>query len=189
MSRTSVLVSLIAALGLALGLSGSAFASTSGQVSVDVVAGPMIYTISDLELEPVFYSDEQGATFGTIQIQVNGNGNVSGWQMTVEATEDFAYEGTAEDARAIPASNLSLTQAQAPLHTAGQIIDTTYGPVATSSSGSLGTALPVVISAAGYGSGSYTQNLDVSLVIPAHTKVGTYTGAVTVSASSAPGIT
>jgi hypothetical protein len=156
-------------------------------VSVEVVAGPLAYSIEDASLDPVIYSEQDRTTSGTLQIHVNGNGNVGGWQLTIQATGDFAYVGNAEQADTIPANNLSLTSTNAPAHAAGQPIDNTHGPVATGNTGSLWAGLPVATSAAGYGSGSYSQALGVNLVIPAYAPVGTYTGIVTVMASAAPG--
>jgi hypothetical protein len=43
-----------------------------------------------------------------------------------------------------------------------------------------------MITTAAFGQGTYTQDLSVSLVVPASSKVGTYTGTLTTTASSTP---
>ena len=52
--------------------------------------------------------------------------------------------------------------------------------------GTLGSARKVVQATAGYGSGSYSQVLNVSLNVPGNSRPGTYTGGLTTTISSAP---
>ncbi|CAN5461824.1 hypothetical protein BH20CHL6_BH20CHL6_15370 [soil metagenome] len=52
--------------------------------------------------------------------------------------------------------------------------------------GTLDSARKVVQANAGYGEGTYTQDLGVSLLIPAQSRAGTYTGTLTTTISAAP---
>ena len=51
---------------------------------------------------------------------------------------------------------------------------------------SIGRGRKVVQANAGYGLGTYTQALDVSLTIPAQSRAGTYTGTLTTTIAAAP---
>ena len=56
----------------------------------------------------------------------------------------------------------------------------------TSPVGTLDTPRQVLYATAGYGNGSYTQALNVSLTIPELSRVGTYTGTLTTTITAAP---
>ena len=56
----------------------------------------------------------------------------------------------------------------------------------TSPFGSLATPRKTLVATAAYGAGTYTQALGVTLTIPAMSRVGTYTGTLTTTITSAP---
>ena len=56
----------------------------------------------------------------------------------------------------------------------------------TSPIGTLDTARKTLVATAAYGAGTYTQALGVTLTIPAMSRVGTYTGTLTTTITSAP---
>lgn len=112
-------------------------------------------------------------------------GTGAGWKVTVLAS-DFAYSG-ANSGTAIPAANLALTSSGTPAVTAGQAVDPTGGPNAVTLSGTFDAALKVINATAGFGQGTYQQVLGVNLTVPAQSRVGTYTGTLTVTVTSGPG--
>jgi hypothetical protein len=52
--------------------------------------------------------------------------------------------------------------------------------------GALNVAVTTTGANPGFGSGSYTQDLDVSLIIPAQSQTGLYQATLTVAISAAP---
>jgi hypothetical protein len=57
---------------------------------------------------------------------------------------------------------------------------------ASSPVGTLDTARKVLQANAGHGKGNYSQALDVSLIVPADSVAGTYTGTLTVTITAGP---
>lgn len=191
MNLKNRLATVAAASIFALSMGTAAYAeSHTGKVTQEITAGTITYSIVGTDLETVRYSEIDTTSSGTLQLQVNGHGNLDGWTLTVQASSPFVYNGDSKNGEDLPADHLSLTTANAPVYVAGQQVDSTHGPkaVAAGGSGSLGSPVSVITSSAGYGSGSYTQDLDVSLMIPAYSQAGTYSGEVTVSTGSAPGM-
>ena len=84
--------------------------------------------------------------------------------------------------------NFALTSADTPVATAGQAVDGTNGPKVptTSPVGALDSARKVIQAEAGFGQGTYTQALGISLTIPGQTQAGTYVGTMIVTAADAP---
>ena len=56
----------------------------------------------------------------------------------------------------------------------------------TSPLGTLDTARKTLSATAAYGAGTYTQDLGITLAIPAMSRVGVYTGTLTTTITSAP---
>lgn len=189
MNLKTKLATIATASMFALSLGTAAMAQTStGSVTQKVLAGNPTYSISGATLSTVQYADTVTYGDGDLTLDFNGHGNLNGWTLSVQATKDFEYGGTSAARQDIPASNLLLVSADAPVYVEGQEIDTVNGPIAsTASEVSLGESVAVSSSNTNYGSGSYTQNLNVKLEVPAYSQVGTYTGEVTVSTSAAPG--
>lgn len=109
-----------------------------------------------------------------------------GWNVT-EQTSALVYSGPNHGA-SIPAANLSIASVEAPVaQTGSQPIDPTGGPKPPASpAGSLDTPRMVLHANSGYGAGTYTQGIALSLSIPADTRAGTYTATLTTTISSGP---
>ena len=110
--------------------------------------------------------------------------------MTIQ-TSAFVWTvgtGGASSGTNIPAANFSLTSAAAPAMTAGQAVDGTGGPKVPGASpvGTLDSPRKTVNANTTFGNGTYTQALGISLLIPAQSAAGTYTGTLTTSITAAP---
>lgn len=181
-----LLISLVAAVAL------SAFATTAfaaDTVTQNVTAGTRTASVADLTLTAVTYSHTaQTQTGGMTLTADDSTGSGAGWNVTVLSSA-FVYSGT-NGGTNIPAANFSLTSAAAPAMTAGQAINVTVGngPAVPTVSpvGTLDTAKKTVQAGVGYGQGTYTQALGVSLAIPAQSRAGTYTGTLTTTIAAAP---
>lgn len=178
----------VAGAALASVMVGSLFASpalAADAVTQEVTGGSYTASVADLALTAVSYSHSEQTQTGTMVLSADDStGTDAGWNVTV-MTSDFAKTG---GGTAIPAANFALTSAAAPTMTAGQAIDATGGPKVptTSPVGTLDAAKKVEQADAGFGKGTYAQDLGVSLTIPAQTLAGTYTGTLTTSITSAP---
>jgi hypothetical protein len=119
----------------------------------------------------------------------DSTGSGAGWNVTIQVSS-FVWVGTANGGTDIPASAFALTTAAAPTFVAGQAIGLALstGPQVppTSPLGSLSTPRKTLVATAAYGAGTYTQALGVTLTIPAMSRVGTYTGTLTTTITSAP---
>jgi hypothetical protein len=115
-----------------------------------------------------------------------------GWNVTLVASS-FAYSGP-NSGTAIPAANLAITNAHAPIRVSGQAIDATHGPRTTNVTGALNVARKTLqadgptgtIILTYYGIGTYQQAIDVNLVVPGLSRAGTYTTTLTVTISAGP---
>jgi len=161
--------------------------AAANQVTQTINAGTRTASIADLSLSAVNYSHSSQSNTGTMALTADdSSGTGAGWNVTVQSSA-FVYSGP-NGGTNIPAANFSITNAGAPTRTAGQNVDVLGGPSAplVGSTGSLEVARKTVSALVGYGQGTYTQNLDVSLTIPALSRVGTYTGTMTVTISAGP---
>jgi hypothetical protein len=88
------------------------------------------------------------------------------------------------------AAKFALTTAAAPVKVSGQAVSVALstGPQVppTSPLGTLDTPRKVLVATAAYGAGTYTQDLGVTLTIPAMSRVGVYSGTLTTTITSAP---
>ncbi|CAN5115711.1 hypothetical protein BH23CHL1_BH23CHL1_20870 [soil metagenome] len=179
----------MAGLGLATMLTVSmampAFAATN-DVSGTVTAGAITQSIAEVNIGTVATSSSGSSIAGSMILTVDdGRGTGVGWSTTVLAGP-FAHNGGGP---AIPATDFALTTAALPGFVAGQEINTTSGPrvpTAVSPLGALSTERTVLDSLVNFGAGKYTQALGVTLTVPAYTKTGIYTGAMTVTNAAAP---
>jgi len=147
----------------------------------------LIASVADLSLPAVTYSHGPQTSTGTMTLTAEDTGVVGlGWNVTVVASS-FVYSG-GFGGSAIPAANLALTSAAAPVLVSGQAIDPTGGPKvpATSPLGALDVARKVLQTEVLYGAGRYTQALGVSLTIPAQSRAGTYSSTLTTTISQGP---
>jgi hypothetical protein len=173
-------------------LATTAFAADT--VTQSVTAGTRTASVADLGLGAVAYSHTAQTPTGSMTLTVDDStGSNAGWDVTIQ-TSAFVYSGANGGAN-IPAANFSLTSAAALTATAGQAVDAVNGPAVPSATtnpvggspvGTLDSARKTVAANLAYGNGTYTQGLDVSLLIPAQSAAGTYTGTLTTTVTAAP---
>jgi WxL domain surface cell wall-binding len=177
----SFALTILVALGAALPVFA---ADTITQV---LTGGTRTASVANLTLGALTYAHANQTNTGNMTLTADDStASGAGWNVTI-LSSSFAYTG-ANGGSAIPAVNFSITTANAPAMTAGQAVDVTNGPMvpASASTGTLDSAHKVIQANAGYGLGSYTQDLAVSLVVPGQSRAGTYTGSLTTTISSAP---
>lgn len=163
----------------------SAFAAD--QITATVNGGTRTASVANLNLPAVNYSHSAQPSSGTMALTADDStGTGAGWNVTILSSA-FVYSGSNGGSN-IAASAFSLTSAAAPVMTAGQAVDATNGPKvpATSPVGTLDVTRKTVQANAGYGLGTYTQDLGVTLTIPAMSRAGTYTGTLTTTIAAAP---
>ena len=185
-SRRSLSIVLAVTATMALALPVAA----ADSVTQAVTAGTRTASVADLTLASVAYSHSARTSTGSMTLTADDStGSGAGWNVTVLSSA-FAHSGT-DRTKDISAANFALTTAAAPVRTAGQAINVTAGngpavPTTPSPIGTLDSARKVVQAGVGYGQGTYTQALGVSLTIPAYSAAGTYTGTLTTSIIAAP---
>lgn len=150
------------------------------------VRAALTASVADLTLPAVTSAHVAQTSQGTMTLTVSDSAPGAGWNVTILASA-FAYSG-ANGGTSIPAANLSITEARAPVVVDGQAIDPSGGPKvpAAGATGTLDVTRKTIQADVGYGGGTYTQALAVSLVVPADSRAGTYTASLTVTASAGP---
>jgi hypothetical protein len=183
-------------LGLGVATAALLLASATGTtLAVDIVTqeitgSGMTASVADLTLADVPYQNAEHAVTGTMVLTAADNrGTPAGWNVTIQSSA-FVWAGEFAGGTNIPASAFALTSAAAPVLVSGQVVNpaANTGPQApaTLTFGSLATPRKVLHATAGYGAGTYTQDLGVTLTIPALSRAGTYTGTLTTTITSAP---
>jgi hypothetical protein len=183
--RLAAVAATVGAAGLMLATATPALADNT--VVQEVTGASRTASVADLTLAPVTTAHTSQTNTGTMVLTADDStGSGAGWNVTIQSSA-FVYSGSNGGSN-IPAANFALTSAAAPSRVAGQAIDATGGPKVpdTSPVGTLDTARKTVQANANFGQGTYTQNLGVSLIIPAESRVGTYTGTLTTTISSGP---
>ena len=183
---------------LGLGISASALllATVAGPVlgvdtiTQNITGSGLTASVADLSLVDAAYQNTAHAVTGTMVLTADDStGSGAGWNVTI-LSSDFDWVGIAAGGQDIPAAALALTSAAAPVMVSGQVVGVAAatGPQVppVSPFGSLAVARKVLVATAAYGSGSYTQALGVTLTIPAMSRVGSYTGTLTTTITSAP---
>ena len=183
--------------GLAMGIAlvaSAAFvpsAYAADTVTLTITGGERTASVADFGLTAVGYSHSLQNTPGDMVLTADDStGSAAGWNVTI-LSSNFVHDGTGID---IPATGFGLTSAAQPVATAGQAVVGTgllgdagpKVPMDVSPVGALSDARKVVQADAGFGQGTYTQALGVSLAIPADTRAGTYTGLLTTTIAAAP---
>jgi len=173
--------------GLGLGLAAMLAAASvlptlaADQVTQSVTAGSLTASIANLGLDAKSYSHLEQDSIGNMTLSVDDlRGNGDGWN--VQVLSGAFVLGAGSSGHDISASAFSIGTPGDPASVAGQ--DETQ--VAAGSGGSLDQARTVISAAAGRGMGSYTQDLPVTLAIPADAYAGTYTAQLTVTANDGP---
>jgi hypothetical protein len=169
-------------------VAGPAFAANT--VTETITGSGLTASVADVTLASVPYQNNAHAVTGSMLLTADDStGSGAGWNVTIMSS-DLVWVGTANGGTDIPAADFALTSAAAPTLIAGQIIDVALstGPEVppTSPLGSLDSARKVLVATAAYGAGTYSQALGVTLTIPAQSRVGTYTGTITTTITSAP---
>jgi hypothetical protein len=183
---------------VALGLGASAMlvatvagpALAANTVTQSITGGTRTASIANLTLGSASYQSTAHGVSGTMTLSIDDATDTSlGWGVTIQ-TSNFVWVGTATGGADIPAAAFALTSAAAPTLIAGQAVNATAatGPqVATTFvAGTLDSPRRTVEATAGYGAGTYTQALGVTLTIPPGGHVGTYTGTLSVTFVAAP---
>lgn len=142
-------------------------------------------SVADLTLANVAYSHVARTSSGMLLLTAT-NDSPTGFSVTIQSS-DFGYTGVHSGAQ-IPAANFVLISAEEPEMVAGQAVDPTAGPRVpiTGASGPLNVPRKTVQANAGFGVGSYTQALAVSLTVPGQSRTGTYTATLTTTIGAGP---
>jgi len=165
-------------------------ASAADTVVLAITGSGLTASIANLTFTSVPYQNSAHDVTGSMTLTADDStGSGAGWNVTVMSSA-FAWVGTANGGIDIPASGLALTTAAAPTLIAGQPIGAALstGPQVppTSPLGRLDTPRKTLVATAAYGAGTYSQALGVTLTVPAMSRVGTYTGTLTTTITSAP---
>jgi hypothetical protein len=179
----------VTALGLALAIAAMALpVRGANTVTQTINAGTRSASIADVALGAVTYSHSAQSSNGTLVLTADdSSGSGAGWNVTVQSSA-FVYSGTFGGTD-IAAATFLLTSASGATSTAGEAVDGVGGPNVPGTLSvpvALDTARKTIQAAVGFGEGTYTQDLGVSLGIPAQARVGTYTGSLTVTISVGP---
>jgi hypothetical protein len=185
--------SMIIAAAIALGATVPALAADT--VTQGVTEGALSASIASMSLASVSAKNVAQAATGVLALTADDSRGVNptdseGWNVTVLAGNFIADPDTTviNGGVDISATNFSLTSAGTPALGVGQAVNSTpgNGPEFRTTLGTLNSALKVISAGAGYGSGTYSQNLGVSLNVPAFTRQGTYLSTLVVTISTAP---
>ncbi|HXI79486.1 MAG TPA: WxL domain-containing protein [Verrucomicrobiae bacterium] len=187
-TRRRLAFGLGAAMLLVSAVAGPALAANI--VVLAITGSGLTASVADLTLASVAYQNAAHDVTGTMLLTADDStGSGAGWNVTIVSSA-FVWVGTANGGADIPAANLALTSAAAPVLVAGQAVSATAatGPQVPPASplGALNTARKTLSATAAYGAGTYTQDLGITLTIPAQSRVGVYTGTLTTTISSAP---
>jgi hypothetical protein len=155
-------------------------------VIVAPTLGATTASIANLTMAAATVSHVTQDKAGTLALSVTDTVGL-GWKVTVQSS-NMRYSGSfgSTPANDIPAANLSLGTPATPAHVSGQAISPTNGPKAVGTGGTLNAAIKVINANSGFGRGSYTQNLPLTVRIPANPRQGTYTSTLTVTVTAGP---
>ena len=186
--RRHVALSLGAGALLIAAAAGPAFAADT--VTEVITGSGLTASVADMALTSVAYQNTAHVVVGTMTLTADDSTDSSaGWNVTIQSSA-FVWVGVATGGTDIPASDFALTFAAAPTMIFGQPVDAALstGPQVPPPSpiGSFDTPRKTLVATAAYGAGTYTQVLSVALTIPAQSRVGTYTGTLTTTITSAP---
>ena len=173
---------------LVASIAGPAFAADT--VTQVIAGGGLAASVANLTLPSVIYQNAAHDVTGTMTLTADDQtDSAAGWNVTIQ-TSAFVWVGPVNGGIDIPAGSLALTSAAVPVRIAGQAVApaAATGPQVppTSPIGTLDTPRKTISATAAYGSGTYSQALGITLTIPAMSHVGTYTGTLTTTITSAP---
>ncbi len=160
------------------------------------VLGALSASVADLTFGQVAYSHALQVSSGSLSLTATdtGDGGLgltnAGWHVTL-LSSDFVYTGPNSGAP-IPAGNLAIVTAHPPTRVSGQTISPTGGPRTTNVIGALNVARKTLqadgptVALIYHGIGTYSQAIDVDLIVPGQTRAGTYTATLTVTMAAGP---
>lgn len=165
-------------------------AMAADTVTLAITGSGLTASVADLTLTSAPYQNAAHNVSGTMVLTADDStGSGAGWNVTIISSA-FVWVGTANGGFNIPAANFALTSAAAPAMIAGQVVSVaaSTGPQVPPLSpiGTLDSARKTLVATAAYGQGTYSQALGVTLTIPAMSRVGSYTGTITTTITSAP---
>jgi hypothetical protein len=149
--------------------------------------GSRTASVADLTLPSIPYSNTAGQRSGIMSLTASdATSSGAGWHVTVQSSA-LVYSGGHGGADISP-DHLAITQEAAPILTVGEPVDAIGGPKVPSGggSGTLDQPRSVLDAVAGFGAGTYTQQLGVTLTIPGLSRAGTYTGTLTTTIFTGP---
>ena len=188
MSRGHTVPILAMVVVMVAGIMSAASAAADNTVTQQVTSsGTRSASIADATMAAAAYSNTQSEqTTGSMTLTAtDASGSNLGWNVTVQAG---SFVQVADPSQVIPANNFSLTSAANPNRVSGQNVNNQGGPKvpATSPLGALDVQRKVIQADAGFGKGTYSQLLGVSLLVPAGTPLGTYQSTLTVTVAVGP---
>jgi len=158
--------------------------TTTSPVTASVAAGSLTASLSAVEFAEVPFSHAaQSVSASAVLAADDETGLLYGWDVSIQSSP-LAWTSPGDDTdagRNISAANLTLAAVTAVDTVAGDSFVGTLG-----AGGALGSAISVVSTAPGEGSGSYTVPLTLSLAVPANAATGSYAGTLTTTISAAP---
>ncbi|MEV8147962.1 hypothetical protein AB0O52_07410 [Arthrobacter sp. NPDC080073] len=184
--RAAVAVLLAIALA-AVGAGPASAALTASLQSLALPTTPYSHNQQTITGRAVLTVTDTSAYLPPIPPLTPGIGTGAGWHVTEQASA-LTYSGP-NNGTAIPASALAIVSVEAPVASSGsQPVDPTNGPTVptVSPAGSLNSARMVLHANSGYGAGTYTQGINLSLTLPAQARAGTYTSTITTTIGSGP---
>lgn len=156
----------------------------------DAATASLSASLQELIMPASPYSHKAQTITGRTVLTVTDSsiaGTGVGWNVTEQAS-DLAYSGPNNGA-SIPASALAILSVETPVASSGsQPVNPANGPMVPTVApvGSLDGARMVLQANSGYGAGTYTQGITLSLTIPAQSRAGTYTSTFTTTITSGP---
>jgi hypothetical protein len=168
----------------------SRFVTTSGPVdgptatlSAARLPGSLAVNVIDAQTSLDWNLDYQfaaQAVDGTLAYRVVSS-QCGGWSIQVQASA-FSYSGPYEGP-GIPAANIAVASADAPIPAGGNVNGITVPP---SGAGTLAAPVTILNASPGAGAGSYENQLDLRVTIPAFAPPGDYLSTITITSSVGP---
>lgn len=166
-------------------------ASAALSASVDGVVLPEVVTSHEVQVTSgriVLTATDDTATCVPPDPELGTEASGDGWHVSVHASP-LVYSGIHAGIE-LPASALAVESVDpVPMHIDGpSMIDPTHGPKvpATSPVGSLDSPRIILTANPGYGCGTYTEGINLSLTIPADTIAGAYTSTISTTITTGP---
>ncbi|CAN5674136.1 hypothetical protein BH09CHL1_BH09CHL1_06530 [soil metagenome] len=159
-------------------------ATTCEAVTIEV--NPLTAAINSAVFTPVEYSQAETINSAEIVMTVTDErGTGEGWSISMRSSA-LAYDGTSAVGTAIPAGNLSIVSIDDPDLLFGEPVGAGGPNANTGGIGTMDQSRAVITAAPGYGTGSYSSTIGITILIPAASQTGTYTATVEILIAAAP---